>query len=365
MANEDHLKVLMQGVEIWNKWRVEHYEIRPDLREARLDTPELTGVNLSQSILWGAKLSNAKLHSANLSGAALSGADLSGADLSLATLSGAIIMGANLSSVNSHGANFRGALLTNANLANANLTNAELSLANLSGAQLDGADVSSATAGHTSFADIDLSNVHGLNDIVHHGPSEVGIGTVYRSEGNIPEAFLRDCGVPESFIVQIPALVAATQPIQFYSCFISYSGKDGDFASRLHSRMRQAKLRVWFAPEDMKGGDKLYDQIDRAIQVHDRLLLALSESSMQSKWVETEIRQARKVERREGRRKLFPIRLVSYAALQEWMCIDSATGEDLAEEVRSYFIPDFSNWKSHDDFEQSFVRLLSDLKASA
>ena len=129
--------------------------------------------------------------------------------------------------------------------------------------------------------------------------------------------------------------------------------------------MREAKLRVWFAPEDIRGGDKLYDQIDRAIQVHDRLLLVLSESSMQSKWVETEIRRARKAELQEGRRKLFPIRLVSYEALREWICIDSATGEDLAEEVRSYFIPDFSEWKSHDDFEQAFARLLADLKASA
>jgi L-rhamnose isomerase len=57
--------------------------------------------------------------------------------------------------------------------------------------------------------------------------------------------------------------------------------------------------------------------------------------------------------------------LVSYEVLQEWKCIDSTTGEDLAEEVRSYFIPDFSNWKSHDDFERAFARLLTDLKASA
>jgi hypothetical protein len=56
---------------------------------------------------------------------------------------------------------------------------------------------------------------------------------------------------------------------------------------------------------------------------------------------------------------------VGYEALQEWVCIDSTTGEDLAEEVRSYFIPNFSNWKSHDAFEKAFARLLADLKASA
>jgi hypothetical protein len=250
------------------------------------------------------------------------------------------------------------------------LSGADLSDVTLIGTQFFGSRLSrtrfyAATASRTAFNDLDLREAEGLETVIHASPSEVGIGTIYGSQGRIPEAFLRGCGVPESFIVQIPALVAAMQPIQFYSCFISYSGRDEEFARRLHSRMREAELRVWFAPEDVKGGDKLYDQIDRAIQVHDRLLLVLPESSMQSKWVETEIRRARKVELKEGRRKLFPIRLVDYEALQEWVCIDSATGEDLAEEVRGYFIPDFTNWKNHDDLEQAFARLLADLKASA
>lgn len=47
----------------------------------------------------------------------------------------------------------------------------------------------------------------------------------------------------------------------------------------LHEKMRGEKLRVWFAPEDMQGGQKLIEQIDRAIQVNDRLLLVLSEHS--------------------------------------------------------------------------------------
>jgi hypothetical protein len=38
-------------------------------------------------------------------------------------------------------------------------------------------------------------------------------------------------------------------------------------------------------------------------------------------------------------------------------CPDSDTGEDLAEEVRKYHIPDFSNWKNHDAFERAFARL--------
>ena len=44
------------------------------------------------------------------------------------------------------------------------------------------------------------------------------------------------------------------QPIQFYSCSISHSSKGQAFADRLHSRMVQEKLRIWYAPEDMRGG---------------------------------------------------------------------------------------------------------------
>ena len=44
--------------------------------------------------------------------------------------------------------------------------------------------------------------------------------------------------------------------------------------------MRGEKLRVWFAPEDMPGGQKLIEPIDRAIQVNDRLLLMRSVRSV-------------------------------------------------------------------------------------
>jgi hypothetical protein len=44
------------------------------------------------------------------------------------------------------------------------------------------------------------------------------------------------------------------QPIQFYSCSIIHSSKGQAFADRLHSRMVQEKLRIWYAREDMLGG---------------------------------------------------------------------------------------------------------------
>ncbi|HET8782251.1 MAG TPA: toll/interleukin-1 receptor domain-containing protein, partial [Pyrinomonadaceae bacterium] len=112
------------------------------------------------------------------------------------------------------------------------------------------------------------------------------------------------------------------------------------------------------------GGHKLYEQVSRAIEVHDKLLLVLSENSMKSEWVMTEIRRARKIEREEHRRKLFPIRLVDFETIQKWECFDTDSGKDLAIEIREFYIPDFSNWKDHDYFEKEFAKLLRDLKAS-
>ena len=32
MANDEHVALLKNGVEVWNKWRHENLNVRPDLR---------------------------------------------------------------------------------------------------------------------------------------------------------------------------------------------------------------------------------------------------------------------------------------------------------------------------------------------
>lgn len=160
----------------------------------------------------------------------------------------------------------------------------------------------------------------------------------------------------------LPSLL--NEPFQFYSCFISHSSIDDAFCRRLHERLQDAGLRVWFAPHDIQGGRKLHEQIDQAIQVYDKLLLVLSEHSMQSPWAEFEIRRARRREVTEQRRLLFPVRLVDYEVIQAWECFDADTAKDLATEIREYHIPDFTAWKDHVAFEATVARLLRDLKAT-
>lgn len=331
MAKREHLRILKEGVQLWNAWRAEYLYIQPDLSKAKLKDRDLCGTQHEPEL--GIPLARG----IDFSGVNLSNADLRNADLQYA--------------------NF-----TAANLSNANLSGAELHDANLIHANLHNADFTNTRMGYVNLSNNDLSTVKGLETVHHYGPSFISIDTLYMSKGKISNAFLQGCGIPAEFITYLPSLLGSQQTIEFYSCFISYSHKDQEFASRLYSRLRDANLRVWFAPENIKGGQKLHEQIDRAIQIHDRLLIVLSEDSVESEWVMTEIRNARKIEIGENRRKLFPIRLVDFDVIRKWRCFDAESGKDLAIEVREYFIPDFSNWKDHDAFEAAFKRLLYDLK---
>jgi hypothetical protein len=75
-----------------------------------------------------------------------------------------------------------------------------------------------------------------------------------------------------------------------------------------------------FAPHDVKGREKLDEQIDEPIRVHDNLLLILSVHSMSSNWVKTEIANAREREKQEGKQLLFPITLVPFEAVKQcWL----------------------------------------------
>ena len=147
---------------------------------------------------------------------------------------------------------------------------------------------------------MNLGVVKGLESVQHEGPSTIGVDTVYASQGQIPVVFLRGAGVPDEFITYMQSLVG--RAIDFYSCFISYSSKDQDFADRLHADLQARGVRCWFAPEDMKVGDKIWDRLDQSIRLHDKLLLVLSANSIGSKSVEDEVTTAFEENGGEARR---------------------------------------------------------------
>src|SRR5271169_5880088 len=178
--------------------------------------------------------------------------------------------------------------------------------------------------------------------------------TLSRS-GNLPLPFLRGCGLPDILIDYLPSLRG--DPIQFYSCFISYSAKDQLFAERLHADLQNKGVRCWFAPHDLPIGAKTWDAIDEAIRLRDKLLLILSKASISSDWVESEVSKALAEERSRKQVVLFPIRIDNEVM---------STAEPWAVMLRDQRnIGDFRQWKKPEAYTKSIDRLLRDLKASA
>ena len=382
MANEEHLAILKKGVKEWNAWREENRTIRPDLSEVDLIRTDLSYADLSYADLSYANLSGADLIDANLIGANLNEADLSESNLSGVDLSAANLFEANLGRADLkeaelivadlRGANLRGANLSEADLRGVDLRKANLSEADLSEADLIGVDLrdadlreanlSGAILGSTLFINIDLSQTKGLEECKHRGPSTIDHRTLARS-GRLPDVFLRGIGLPEHYLEYIPGLFWNRSPIEFYSCFISYSSTNEEFAKRLHNDLQAEGVRCWFAPEDIQGGKKIRRQLDDAIRLHDKLILILSEASMNSGWVAHEIMQSRKREVAEGRQMLFPISVAPFEKIKEWDLFDADTATHIGREIRSYYIPDFSNWKDHDSYQAALKKLLGGLRA--
>jgi uncharacterized protein YjbI with pentapeptide repeats len=355
-----------------------------DLREAQLSHTDLGVARLLGADLRGALLDDAELGMALLDGADARGARLTGARLANAVLRGADLRGADLSLTIFQGADLRGALLDGADLTGADLTESDLRgaalrRAGLEGANLDdcllaGVDLRGARFGMTRLASLDLTEVAGLAETEHTGPSSIGTDTLYRSQGRIPPDFLRGCGLTpwEALWTEVhdvslsPARLSkildrildawAKGRSMINGCFISYSWKDAKFVGKLRDRLLSEGINVWLDRHDMVAGT-IQDQVWRAIQSHQVVILVLSKDSLQSDWVENELEMARAKERAEGRAVLCPIALDD-----AWLVkVEAKSGpgdpsRQLWRTVQQKLVVDFSRWKTR-AFDASFARL--------
>ena len=315
MANSEQLARIKEGVQGWNAWRDANPGEAIDLsgaylEAASLQSANLYGANLHSADLSDADLSRAILHSSNLVRAQLENANLSEADLTRANLSDsdlhqahlgrACIIGAILHNVNLAGANLAEAILVGAYLRSADLDRANLTGANLMETALNRARFSRAIVFRTVFtrarlfgtifSDLDLSGARDLESMAHEGPSSIGIDTLYKSQGQIPEIFLRGCGVPAEFIRRLPSFI--NQPIQFYSGFISYTHEDKSFAQLLYDRLQGEGINCWLDDHQLLPGDDLHEGIEQGVRLWDKVLLCASKASLTSWWVDSEVNRA-------------------------------------------------------------------------
>lgn len=269
-------------------------------------------------------------------------------------------------------------LIANSSFKRVTLEGASIHNGILWNVDLTEADLSGATLGNTILSDLDLSTVKGLETVRHEGPSSVDVATLRRSRGKIPEEFLRGCGLAPWEVLQArlydPALTVseiseiqykifqlrAHGPLFLGGVFISYSHADSKFVDKIYNQLREAGASVWLDRHDLDAGS-LQKQISRAIRLNDVVLLVLSETSVQSDWVENELDMARRKERDEGRDVLCPVALDD-----SWK--SRTFGNDSEERVlwrtlTRKNILDFSKWKTK-AFNGQFDKLLRGLKVN-
>ncbi len=351
MANQEQLDILKQGVDVWNKWRKDNPTIKIDLSNANLKDGDFSRV-----AFWGA----------NLNQADLSGSNLSEANLYESTLGLSNLMAANLNEAHFKSANF---FLTNCEFANFSKT--ELWGVKFSQVNLAQTDFKDAYLGQSIFVDTDLSQPLNLHTITHFESSTIGEETILRSKGKIDESFLRGCGLADwqiessklanpdlsnEEIVKIQYRVydlRATQSIQISPLFISYSHADNTFVDELEKSLNEKGVRFWRDIHDMTAG-RMETQIDRAIRQNPTVLLILSKNSMNSDWVQHEVRKARDLEKELGRDALCPIALDDGWKSSRWP-------QRVMEQVMEYNILDFSKWEDESTFKAKFAKLLSGL----
>ncbi len=317
MANAEHLRILKEGVAVWNEWRRDKGPLRPDLSEADLSRAQLNWANLNQADLRGADLTGAHLNAANLLAADLSGANLRGSRLWLANLS-------LTSLVNS---SFAEAILLQTNL------------------------------GSTS-----LKTAKGLESCKHQGPSILDYHTLMAS-GPLPEVFLRGCGLSDEFIRYLPSFW--NQPFQFYSCFISYCHEDKSFARRLHDALQGRGIRCWLDEHQIKAGDKIHRAVDEGIRFWDKVLLCCSKDSLTSWWVDKEVEKALMKEEQLSKERgneilaIIPLNLDGYMFRPAWK-------DWKQQHLTSRKAPDFTGWdKDNAKFEQQLEHVIQALRSDA
>ena len=354
MANMEHVQIVKRGRDVVARWRQEHPNemldlntaflsnvrmpqvnlrgsdirnsdfmgammVKSDLSDCLLNSchlyhANLTQVSLSRSILddanlRGANFTNADLSEARLDRAILSDANLTGANLKGANLARTVLTGANLTDADLTGANLNRCAMIRANLTKANLSGADLYEASLHDVILDGTLFAGAILGYSVFQNCDLSVAEGLDQLRHDGPSTLGVDSLLRSRGRIPEAFLQGAGSPG--IASFQKTLRDSPPSPGH-CFISCLSTDLAIAQQLQADLQAQGVFCWIFADNTRGNPLVdrksssdQEEVERWVRHFDKLVVVCSRAALESEVVRKDITEAQGLQQTRDQWVLF------------------------------------------------------------
>jgi len=346
MANMEHVQLVKRGRDHVARWREANPDESLDLNAAymsyvRAPQVDISGADVRDSDLMGAvlqranlsgcflnpchlyhanlreaNLTRARMNGANLRGADLRGADLSGADLDRAVLSEAnlsaaklvnanlsraSLAGANLTDADLTGASFAGASLVRANMTNAKCTNSDFFQTQFWGVDLSCTDLTGSLFGYSIFQDCDLSGAIGLGLVRHDAPTTIGLDTLFRSRGQIPESFLMGAGLPS---VAAGFLGAAKDDVtSLREVFIACIDEDQEFAKTLRDDLRARGVRCWVFSEEVRGNALVdrhsasdQEEIERWLRDYNKMVVLGSAASLEAEAILNDLTHAKQMQ---------------------------------------------------------------------
>ena len=319
-----------------------------DLSGADLTDRDLSSINFSGSDLRDADFSRSSMDTRDITGTFTGHVDLTDCDLTRSKWAPARLHYVRATRADLTRAELNGATLSHCRLQDANLGKA-LIAAEFDNTNLAGADFKGAHIAGSSFFSVDLSAAKNLALANYHDHCRIDYQTIKLSQ-SVPAALLAACGVAHFHIPFIDAI--SRNSARLPSCFISYSAKDNRFIERFRNELANHGVRTWFAPRDLPFGASTRDVIEAQIKSHDRLIVVLSKSSLQSQWVQFEVETALELEQKKRREILIPVCIddTAFASKVSWA----------RHLVRTRNVAQYQNWRHADSsFVKEFVRRIA------
>lgn len=305
MRNGDFMGAMIRRADLSNTYMNDAHFYRADMRETNMSRSIAPGVNMR-----GADLRNADLSGVNLDRATLSEANLAGANLTNANLDRANLDRANLTGANLTGASFNGANLSRTNLASAVLNQADFYEAVLNDVGTVEADFHDCIIGYTVFQNCAMDEARGLEGVRHDAPSTIGLDTLLRSRGALPQSFILGSGIPVAVSNIQDAVVDA--PVTTLEVHISCADADVEFARQLEANLRAQGVRTWVFGESFRGNPLVdrratsgEEEIERWVRHYDRLVVVCTTAALDSETVRNDITAAQEAENTGDRWTMF------------------------------------------------------------